>query len=194
MNCSFCNKKIGLNEKRYKFPQQRVLCLDCMTCSVCGSKADGSRGGVRGLQPFCNEHYEEISTKQLDAWPEEFIKARIQHLTKLKTLLTERMGKDLSRTAALGALSSLLGPSSTASLNLALLQKTKYETTVASIDAQKAELTEILASRSQASQAKPEQTSVTNDEIAPATMFCRECGKKTPRESKYCEECGAKLI
>lgn len=103
------------------------------------------------------------------------------------------MGKDLSKTAALGALSSLLGPSSTASLNLALLQKTKYETTVASIDAQKAELTEILASRSQASQAKPEQTSVTNDEIAPATMFCRKCGKKISRESKYCEECGAKL-
>jgi hypothetical protein len=162
-----------------------------MTCSICGSKADGSRRGVRGLQPFCNEHYEVISTKQFDAWPEEFIKARIQHLTKWKTLRTERMGKDLSRTAALGAVSSLLGSSSTASLNLALIQKTKYETTVASIDAQKAELTEILASRSQA---KPEQTSVTNDEIAPATMFCRECGKKIPKESKYCKECGAKLI
>jgi len=156
-----------------------------MTCSVCGSQADE----VRGLQPFCKEHFEAISTKQFDAWPEEFVRARIQHLTKWKSLLTERMGKDLSKTAALGALSSLFGPS-TASLNLALIQKTKYETTVASIDAQKAQLTEILASRSQA---KPEQTSVTNDEIAPATMFCRECGKKIPRESKYCEECGAKL-
>jgi len=180
-----------LNEKRYKFPQKRVLCFDCMTCSICGSKADGSYRGVRGLQPFCKEHFEAISTKQFDAWPEEFVRARIQHLTKWKSLLTLRMGKDLSKTAALGALSSLLGPSSTASLNLALLQKTKYETTVASIDAQKAELTEILASRGQA---KPEQNSATNDEIAPATMFCRECGEKIPRESKYCEECGTKLI
>jgi hypothetical protein len=157
LNCSFCGKKIGLTEKQYKFDKQRVLCLDCMTCSVCGSKADGSYRGVFALQPFCKEHYEEISTKQVDAWPDQFIKARILHLTKYKTALTERMGKDFRSTAKLGALSAVFSPYSTASLNLTMLQTMKYQSVrdaVAAVDAETAKLNEILANRSQA---KPEQ-------------------------------------
>jgi len=158
LNCSFCGKKIGSGERPYNFSKQKVLCLDCMTCSVCGSKADGSYRGVVGVQPFCKKHYEEISGKEVDVWRDEFIKARIQHLTKFNTGLIERMDKDLKSTAKLGALSAVFDPYSTASLNLTMLQTTKAQRvrdTVATIDAQKAKLSEILASRSQA---KPEQT------------------------------------
>ena len=30
--------------------------------------------------------------------------------------------------------------------------------------------------------------------VAGGMMFCRECGKQIPRESKFCQTCGAKLV
>jgi hypothetical protein len=29
--------------------------------------------------------------------------------------------------------------------------------------------------------------------VLPSLMFCRECGRKIPRDSKFCKECGARL-
>lgn len=31
-------------------------------------------------------------------------------------------------------------------------------------------------------------------QFEPTMMFCKECGRKIPRDSKFCKECGSKLV
>jgi len=53
-NCSICGKKFSVGEKRYRFGNKQV-CLDCMTCSVCGSKSRGEKRYLVGTQAFCEQ-------------------------------------------------------------------------------------------------------------------------------------------
>jgi hypothetical protein len=100
LDCSFCFKHIGMTEKKYNFGPQGTYCLDCMTCSVCGSKATGEPRNLVGLQPFCRTHYLEVHNEEtrsslpLNKWPRNFLEARVKCLTIKRAHLQERMQKD----------------------------------------------------------------------------------------------------
>ncbi|MEO9364429.1 MAG: SHOCT domain-containing protein [Nitrososphaera sp.] len=115
-NCTFCRKKFGFTENRYKFPAIRAeFCFDCMECSVCGSKAKGEFRGVVGWQAFCKVHYEQYSgfqQKPSSQWTEELIEARIRFLKRVierdTQLLIEVNSKGQSKLSVIGQTAAIL--------------------------------------------------------------------------------------
>lgn len=98
VDCIICGKK--LEQHKYDFGENRTFCIDCMSCSVCGSKATGERRGIIGIQPFCNTHFEEAKVemaKPVEEWSDKFVEANLNHLKKLREHAVEIQNKAMQR-------------------------------------------------------------------------------------------------
>src|SRR5918999_1691395 len=112
--CSFCLKNLGFREAKVTFPNvdSLELCLDCMTCSVCGAEGQQQKSGLLGMTPLCSNHYDKynrilplIAETEL---PEETVDARLKYLyrvkdrdTRLLAQLEQREGEGVGGTIAL---------------------------------------------------------------------------------------------
>ena len=88
--CSFCMKNFVFREGNVTFPNLAVVayCLDCMSCSICGAKGQPAKGGLLGMTPLCQEHFEKYNrVLHLIApadYPEEIIDAKLKYLNRVK--------------------------------------------------------------------------------------------------------------
>lgn len=150
--CAICGRNLGLADKRYKFPGNIQVCFECMTCSICGSKANGERRGIIELQPFCEKHFEEaqvLMSKPVEEWPDIFIKAKLAWLPVYKRFLQAQMNAKFMRSSLLGALGVFTPPSiATLGLITVLGQGMQLDkNALDSIDSSIRQLQDILARR-----------------------------------------------
>jgi hypothetical protein len=59
-----------------------------MTCSVCDLKDPRQGGGILGMQPLCQVHFDKykeiLQVMDITAWPVELLNARLKYLNKVK--------------------------------------------------------------------------------------------------------------
>jgi len=162
-DCLICSKKFGWGEQKYDFGKNRVFCFECMTCSICGSKADGGFRGIIGTQPFCKECFEEAKVemaKPLNDWSDKYLESKLNHLTKWRGFLLERMGKALGVSKAEWFI-TLTDPLSVSTLNLTASKNLiyqQYNDAVKSLDTQIEEIRQELARRKEPKTSLPPAT------------------------------------
>jgi len=163
--CTLCGKDVGWNEKKYKFDGDRIFCLDCMTCSICGSKARGETRGIVGVQPFCERCYEQAKVemeKTVDKLTDKYLEIKLNALKFEKDHYQMRMESILSTHRKLTMAQRFLSPLS--AINGALAQQQMYQEfkdKMGSFDAEIANIERILTQRKEQKHSPPATESAT---------------------------------
>lgn len=95
--CSYCETNLSFSAKRYQIGKL-TLCLNCMTCTVCGSRATGEPRGLFKNQPFCGQHLGEAQfemAKPLNEWTDVWLNTRLNFLIQHRQRLAEKLQKAL---------------------------------------------------------------------------------------------------
>jgi hypothetical protein len=101
-------RKFTFRENRARFTSDVEMCLDCMTCSLCDKVDPQFTGGIIGMQPFCEIHYQKyydiLQVMDIPEWSHELLDARLKYLHKVKDRDTKLLAQLENGPEQVGAL------------------------------------------------------------------------------------------